>query len=62
MDFLCAKFIKNKKYYKNITRTLHLYYKLIKTIDFLGKNDKIKEKWLSYFVENMIVEINYNTV
>ncbi len=44
MDFLCVKFIRNKKYYKNITRTLHLYYKLIKAIDFLAKNDKIKEK------------------
>ena len=44
MDFLCVKFIRNKKCYKNITRTLHLYYKFIKAIDFLAKNDKIKEK------------------
>ena len=41
MDFLCVKFIE----------TLHLYYKLDKSIDFCSKKGKIKEKCISKFEE-----------
>lgn len=39
------------KYYISITKVLHLYYKSIKSIDVLPKNDKIKENLISYIVK-----------
>ena len=54
MDFLFVNYIKKKyntmkkiKCYIYITKILHLYYKCIKHIDVLSKNDKIKENLIS---------------
>ena len=50
MDFLFANYTKNK-YYIHITKILHLYYKLIKGIDVLTKNDKIKRNIILLIVK-----------